>query len=48
MAEQKKCAHSECRCRETSRNGFCSDACAQGKMAGGKCGCGHPDCQSGH
>ncbi len=45
MAEQGKCKASGCKCRETKVNGCCSDSCAQGKMSGGKCGCGHPDCK---
>lgn len=46
MAAQK-CKHNACHCsgREIRNDGYCSDSCKQGKMQGGKCGCGHPHCR---
>lgn len=41
-----KCKHGACHCsgNDVKADGYCSDACKQGKMSAGKCGCGHPDC----
>jgi hypothetical protein len=41
-----KCKHEECRCTgaEVREDGYCSDACREGKMDGGRCACGHPHC----
>ena len=45
MADQK-CKHDACHCSgsEIRGDGYCSDSCRDGKMSGGKCGCGHPEC----
>jgi len=40
-----KCKHAACKCKEAKADGYCSDSCKQGKMQGGKCGCGHPSCR---
>lgn len=47
MANQQKCKHAQCHCTgsEVQKNGYCSDSCQQGKMQGGKCGCGHKACR---
>jgi len=40
------CKHSSCKCQAAEgKNGYCSDACANGKMVGTRCGCGHPPCK---
>jgi hypothetical protein len=40
------CKHSSCKCSAAEgKNGYCSDACANGKMDGNRCGCGHPGCK---
>jgi hypothetical protein len=55
MADQTtKCHHAPCRCQintldneagyQSESGEFCSIACQQGVMSGGKCGCGHPEC----
>ena len=45
--DEKKCRHEECHCTgdDVRSDGFCSDSCKQGRMEGGKCACGHPDCR---
>ena len=45
MADKARCRHSACKCQTDRSGGYCSDACSQGKMTAGKCGCGHPDCK---
>lgn len=47
MADQSKCKHALCKCKvsPSQKDGFCTDSCRQSKMAGSKCGCGHPDCK---
>ena len=43
----KDCAHSACHCKgdHVGEDGYCSQNCRDQKMEGGKCSCGHPDCQ---
>ncbi len=40
---EKQCLNDGCHC-EPQADGFCSDACRNGKMASGHCGCGHDGC----
>jgi hypothetical protein len=46
MAE-KKCAHQGCNCSgsHVRPDGYCSDACKQGKEQGGRCACGDSACK---
>jgi hypothetical protein len=43
----KKCQHQQCHCtgNEIRSDGYCSDACRDGKSEDGKCACGHPACR---
>jgi hypothetical protein len=40
------CNHGACQCRDEDldSDGYCSDACREGRESRGQCGCGHPDC----
>ena len=42
----KKCAHANCLCsgNEVRQDGYCSDACKQGKEKNGHCACGDSAC----
>lgn len=38
------CKHDGCNCHNTTLNGYCSDSCQQANTDGGKCACGHGEC----
>ena len=41
-----KCKHEACKCDAVDgKNGNCSDACANRRMNGDRCGCGHAECK---
>jgi metallothionein len=48
MADEKKCAHSECRCMVSREEKYCSDYCKDAQDVGDteiQCDCKHPPCE---
>jgi hypothetical protein len=46
MAKKAKCKHLLCECDGDAKfGGYCSEICAEGHTAAGRCICGHPPCK---